>query len=88
MSETENKTFEEDLQALESVVDKLERGNLPLADSLSAFEDGMKLAERAETRLAEAEERVEVLVKGEDGVDRAEPFEEHYPDVDLAPSDR
>lgn len=87
MADSEERSFEQDLEALEGVVDRLERGNLPLEDSLMAFEKGMKLAERAEKRLSEAEERIEILVRGEDGADRAEPFAAHHPDVDLRPSE-
>jgi len=37
-------TFEEDMGKLEALVDKLEQKELPLEDSIKAFEDGMKLA--------------------------------------------
>ena len=78
--------FETVLEELEDVVARLEKGNLPLADALGAFERGMTLADTADKRLSAAEERIEVLVGGPEGVS-TRPFQEAYPDVDLAPSD-
>ncbi len=86
MSQREEQSFEKDLEELESVVERLERGSLPLDESLAAFERGMKLADRAERRLAAAEERVEILVRGPGGEDEAVAFAEAHPDVDLSPS--
>jgi len=82
----EDRPFEAVLTDLEQTVERLERGNLPLAESLAAFERGMKLVASADQRLAAAEARVEVLLRGADGAERTAPFAQQFPDVDLDPS--
>jgi exodeoxyribonuclease VII small subunit len=59
---------------LEQIVDTLEAGNLPLEDSLKAFEEGVGLARRCARYLDEAEKRIELLTKDEAGLLRVEPF--------------
>ena len=59
--------FEEHLTQLETVVDRLERGDLSLDESVRLFEDGMKLSASCKTELEQAEGRVQVLVEGKDG---------------------
>lgn len=54
--------FEENLTALESVVDRLERGDLSLEESVKLFEDGVKLSTACKTELDAAEGRVQLLV--------------------------
>ena len=66
--------FEECLQKLESIVDELEKGNLPLEDALKLFEQGVELSNACRKELEEAEGRVEILLK-QDGKLQAEPFE-------------
>ena len=56
-------TFEEQLKTLESVVEKLERGDLPLEESLSLFEQGVTLSEACKKELEAAEGRVQVLLQ-------------------------
>ena len=56
-------TFEEALQRLEAIVDRLEEGDLELADALAAFEDGVNLTRRCAGQLEDAERRIEVLVR-------------------------
>jgi len=71
---SEESTFEEALQSLEAIVDRLEEGNLELEDALSAFEDGVKLTRRCAGQLEDAERRIEELVQeGEKWI--ARPFE-------------
>jgi exodeoxyribonuclease VII small subunit len=65
--------FDQVLERLRGVVDKLEHGNLGLEDALKTFEEGVALARRGHTLLDAAEKRVEMLVKGEGG-DEAVPF--------------
>jgi exodeoxyribonuclease VII small subunit len=55
--------FESSLQELEALVARLERGDLPLAESLSLFEQGVALTRRCHTQLADARQRVEILLK-------------------------
>jgi len=59
--------FEEALAELEGVVRRLEQGELPLEDSLAAFERGIGLVRQLSQRLADVEQRVEVLLKSEAG---------------------
>jgi exodeoxyribonuclease VII small subunit len=66
MSE-KNQTFEVSLQELEKIVRKLEDGDLPLEESLKLFEKGVKLSRECQERLNQAERRIEVLLKDEDG---------------------
>lgn len=60
-------TFETSLKELEKIVRRLEDGDLPLEDSLKLFEDGVKLSRECQERLNQAERRIEVLLKDENG---------------------
>jgi len=59
--------FEERLTQLESVVEKLERGELSLEESVRLFEEGVKLSDACKAELEKAEGRVQVLVEGRNG---------------------
>ena len=59
--------FEEHLTQLETVVERLERGDLSLDESVRLFEDGMKLTSACKQELEQAEGRVQVLVEGKGG---------------------
>lgn len=59
--------FEEQLTQLETVVERLERGDLTLDESVRLFEDGMKLSSACKIELEQAEGRVQVLVEGKAG---------------------
>lgn len=61
------KTFETSLAELEQIVAKLEDGDLPLEESLSLFEQGIKLSRECRERLANAERRIEILMKDANG---------------------
>ena len=63
MTETAAPSFEEALKKLEEIVQRLERGELPLEESLTCYEDGIRLSRLCHTKLEEAERRIEVLVK-------------------------
>ena len=67
--------FEEAFTELETVVSKLEAGDLPLEESLALFERGMFLAQYCEKRLDRAELRVQELVADDDGEAVIRPFE-------------
>ncbi|MEG9433442.1 exodeoxyribonuclease VII small subunit [Terriglobus sp. ADX1] len=56
-------TFEEQLKSLESVVERLEKGDLPLEESLALFEQGVALSESCKKELDAAEGRVQVLLQ-------------------------
>ena len=67
--------FEEAVARLEAIVAELERGELPLDDSMRIFEEGIKLSKVCLKMLDDAERRVEILVKDKDGRKRTRPFE-------------
>ena len=67
--------FEAQLASLERIVRELERGDLPLEQSLELFEQGVRLSRECQERLNEAERRIEVLLRGGDGATVAVPFE-------------
>jgi exodeoxyribonuclease VII small subunit len=69
--------FDQVLERLRTVVERLEQGNLSLEESLKIFEEGVSLARKGHTLLEAAEKRVEVLVRSPGGVDAdvAVPFE-------------
>jgi exodeoxyribonuclease VII small subunit len=66
--------FEEILLKLRGLVERLEGGNLPLEDSLRAFEEGMELCRRGTAILDGAEKKVETLL-GSTAAPRIAPFE-------------
>jgi len=66
--------FEEALQRLEQIVDTLEAGDLPLEESLKAFEEGVGLARHCAKYLEEAEKRIELLTRDESGLLKTEPL--------------
>ncbi|MGY6587583.1 MAG: exodeoxyribonuclease VII small subunit [Wenzhouxiangella sp.] len=70
--------FEQALNALEGVVEKLESGELGLADSLKEFEQGIQLSRQCHEMLDQARQSVEILIDGQ-----ARPFDES--DDDKAP---
>ena len=67
-------SFEDSLLELEGIVDKLEKGQLSLDESLMLFEKGIKLVRECNTRLKSAQQKVEKLIEENDGV-RTEVFE-------------
>ena len=56
-------SFEEAMQQLERIVTEMEQGELPLADALSKFEQGIKLARASQAQLKEAEQKVQILAQ-------------------------
>jgi exodeoxyribonuclease VII small subunit len=67
-------SFEDSLKKLETIVDKLEKGDLTLEDSLKLFEEGIGLSSSCKKELEEAEGKVELLIKQRDGSFKTEPF--------------
>lgn len=67
-------SFEESLKQLESIVAKLERGDLPLEESVQLFEEGIKLSEACKNDLESAEGKVQMLLKQKDGSRKPVPF--------------
>ena len=61
-------TFEQAMSELERIVTELERGDVPLEDSISLYEKGAELKKRCETKLKEAEQKVAAITLDEDGL--------------------
>lgn len=72
-------TFEESLKKLESIVDQLEKGDLPLEQSLGLFEEGVALSAVCKQELDTAEGKVQMLLKQRDGSVRTESFPSEKP---------
>ena len=72
----EQKSFESSLKELEQIVEQLEAGDLPLEQSLELFERGVRLSRECQRRLDEAEQKVEILLKGDDGTIRAVSYDD------------
>lgn len=64
---TNEPNFEMQLAALEKIVRDLERGELPLEESLRLFEEGIRLSRECQERLNKAERRIEILMRDDDG---------------------
>lgn len=60
-------SFEEAMAALEAVVGQLERGDVPLEQSITLYERGAALKKRCEGKLKEAEEKVAAITLNESG---------------------
>jgi exodeoxyribonuclease VII small subunit len=76
-------TFEAALLKLEQIVQRLEKGELPLEDSLVLYEEGVRLSRLCHAKLEEAEGKIELLLKDargdlvvdKDGRPRTTPFQ-------------
>lgn len=62
-AETPAPTFEAALQKLETIVQRLEKGELALEESLGLYEEGIRLSRLCHAKLEEAEGKIELLVK-------------------------
>jgi exodeoxyribonuclease VII small subunit len=74
MKEPPLQNFEESLKKLEGIVAQMERGDIALEDSVKLFEEGTKLSEQCKQQLADAEGKVEILIKQRNGAMKREPF--------------
>lgn len=61
-------TFEQSLKRLEEIVSRMERGDVPLEEALSLFEEGTSLVKSCTKLLDEAELKIVQLTKGENGL--------------------
>lgn len=61
------RSFEASLEALEQIVHQLESGDLPLEKSLELFEQGIRLSRECQERLGQAERRIEILLRDNQG---------------------
>jgi exodeoxyribonuclease VII small subunit len=75
-NEEQPKSFEASLEALEEIVRQLEGGDLPLEKSLELFEDGIRLSRQCQERLNQAERRIEILLRDNQGRPVVSAFED------------
>ena len=75
-TEQQSRTFEASLEALERIVQQLEGGDLPLEKSLELFEQGIRLSRECQERLSQAERRIEILLRDNQGRPVVAPFTE------------
>ena len=71
----EHQTFEQSMRRLEEIVGLLERGDAPLEQAMSLFEEGASILRVCNTMLDEAEQKVTLLTAGADGTPKAQPFQ-------------
>jgi exodeoxyribonuclease VII small subunit len=74
------KSFEERLERLEKLAEKLRDGKIPLEEAVALFEEGMKLARSLEKDLSRVERKVEILTREPQGTDE-EPGLELFPEL-------
>ena len=67
--------FEDALKGLEAIVERLENGDLSLDETLSEYENGIKLYKQCVVLLENAEKKIQILVKDENGIRRTKDFE-------------
>lgn len=73
-SKTEDLSFEAALAELEKIVRQLETGSADLSTSIEAYERGMTLKKLCETKLKEAQSRIEKITLAADGTPKTEAF--------------
>lgn len=69
------KNFEEAMTELEQILQNIERGDVPLEESLVKYERGTFLIQHCRKVLTDAERQVEILTRGEDGQLKTEPLQ-------------
>ncbi len=62
MSKKKSEQFEEALKKLEVIVEKMEKGSLPLEEAMEAFSEGIRLVEFCNRKLEEAESKIQVFM--------------------------
>lgn len=77
MTDTPIKTmsFEDALLELETIVERMERGDAPLEESLNIYKRGAALKAHCEKKLKDAQLKVEKIILGHDGNPSTEPFD-------------
>lgn len=70
----QNRTFEENMQRLEQIVRAMERGDVPLEESLKLFNEGTALVQGCEKLLDDAELQIKKVVPAADGSPAEEAF--------------
>ena len=63
----EKQTFEQAMETLENIVERIESGRIGLAESIAEYEKGVKLIRQCRTILDAAEKKIQLLARGEGG---------------------
>lgn len=71
----EQLTFEQALAELEAIVAAMERGEVPLAESLQKYERGVQMIKRCRSLLGQAEKKIELLAESDKGEPVTEPLD-------------
>jgi len=74
MSDSKSINLEKSLADLETLVEELESGDLPLDKAMKKFEQGIKLTRNCQSALKDAEQKVEILLKSAGGEESLEEF--------------
>jgi len=74
-SKLEDLSYEDALKKVEELVESMESGELPLESLLSRFEEGTRLAQLCQAKLAEAELRIQKLEQNAEGDLELKPFD-------------
>lgn len=72
----EEPKFEKAMERLEKIVEMLESGEISLEEALKVYEEGVKLSRICQTKLTQAEKKIEILSRSLDGSFEKEPFED------------
>ncbi len=80
------KSFEERLQRLEEINEKINEGEIPLEQAVAQFEEGIKLAKGLEKELSKIERKIEILVNEPETAEE-EPNLELFPDLEQGDSE-
>lgn len=86
MSRPAEPTFEEAVAQLEALVEQMESDQLPLADLLVRYEEGIKLVKVCSEKLTAAEKRIEIITRDAAGKPQAIPFDPAAPAGAPAPA--
>lgn len=60
-------SFEQSMQELETIVERLEKGEIPLEDAIHSYERGIELSRHCEKKLKDAKRRIDKIVVDKDG---------------------
>jgi exodeoxyribonuclease VII small subunit len=75
VAKKKSEQFEEALRGIERIVEKLEKGDLPLEEAMDAFSEGVRLVKQCQKKLEEAEAKVQVLLDDQQTEALLAPFE-------------
>ncbi len=75
MTRKKSDQFEDALKRLQELVEKLEKGDLPLEEAMECFSEGIRTAQFCHKKLEEAEKKVQMLLQDQQGGWASAPFE-------------